>query len=405
MYVTSKTIGPNSSYEEESNIEETIDDENKENKSKIKKSPFKHENSQQVVEKFSKMDINDIKNFQNQIYEQNRDKLIEIQVRKKLEEKRAEQLEKYAKIKSNICWQFALKYEDALRANPKFYDLVEKSKRKYPLLKTQHLLYVFGLAEDKFLQLIENPRLLIHALYHHDSILESQKKEINKLCLELANLYDLDLMTIQLQLIRSWLAFTEVSHSEEHDANETVYEDYMGGSANNEEAVVSDENVIRAYYILGSWNNSTALDFLASEMSSDRIHAENQLQLYECFAKLIDENSTNYMEFINTKKYLLIRVCYFLKLLGYNIKPDKFESTDKIELLKRIWTGHNNNPRGLEVMVLICLGFNIHLPQIWNGILKQMVTYKMVNLIFCAFMTCCIFCAFMTCIFCAFMST
>lgn len=276
------------------------------------------------------------------------------------------------------CWKYAVMYEDILLKNSKYCDLVEKAKRKYPLLKTQHLLYVFGLAEDKFLQLIENPRLLIQALYHHESILQTQKKEINKLCQEIANLANLDLMSIQVQMIANWLAFTDVSETST-DANETVYEDFMGGTASQEETVVSDENVIRAYYVLGSWNNSSALDFLASEMSSDKMHTENQLQLYECFAKLINENSSNYLEYISTKKYLLIRGCHFLKLLGYNIKPDKFDSMDKVELLKKIWTSHNNNTKGLEVMVLICLGYKIDIPQIWNGILKQMVSYKMVN--------------------------
>ena len=79
------------------------------------------------------------------------------------------------------CWKFATMYEDVLLSDTKYNDLVEKSKRKYPLLKTQHLLYVFGLGEDKMLQLIENPRMLIHTVYQHDSILQSQKKEINKL--------------------------------------------------------------------------------------------------------------------------------------------------------------------------------------------------------------------------------
>ncbi|CAG9801568.1 unnamed protein product [Chironomus riparius] len=277
------------------------------------------------------------------------------------------------------CWKFATMYEDVLLLNTKYCDLVEKAKRKYPLLKTQHLLYAFGLAEDKMLQLIENPRVLIHALYQHDSILQSQKKEINKLCEEVANLYNLDLMTIQIELIGSWLAFAEVSQSENCDGNDTVYEDFMGGCSSNEENVVSDENVIRAYYILGSWNNATALDFLACEMSTAKAHTENQLQLYECFAKLIDENNSNYIELVNTKRFLLFRVCHLLKLLGYNIKPEKFESFDKIDLLKKVWTGHNNNPIGLEVMVLICLGFEVHIPQIWNGILKQMVNHNMIK--------------------------
>lgn len=277
------------------------------------------------------------------------------------------------------CWKFATMYENVLINSVKYGELVEKAKRKYPLVKAQHLLYAFGLAEDKMLQLIDNPRMLINTLYQHDSILQNQKKEINKLCQELANLYNLDLMKIQMELIANWLAFTSVTQSEDCDGNETVYEDFMGGASNNEDNIVSDENVIRAYYILGSWNNASALDFLATEMSTFKAQTENQLQLYECFAKLIDENNTDYVDLINTKKYLLIRVCHFLKPLGYNIKPEKFESYDKIDLLKKLWTSHNNNPNGLEIMVLICLGFEVHIPRIWNGILKQMVTHKMVS--------------------------
>lgn len=276
------------------------------------------------------------------------------------------------------CWKFAMTYQDEILRS-KYADVVDKAKRKYPLLKTQHLLYVFGLAEDRLLQLIENPRMLIHALYHHDSILQNQKKEINILCGELAELYNIDLVSIQVQLLSNWLALSEVSHSEETDANETVYEDFMGGTVDAEgNTVVSEENVIRAYYVLASWTSSTALDFLASEMTLDKMHTDNQLQLYECFLKLIDENSSTYLEIIDGK-YVPVRVCHFLKILGFNMKPDKFETIDKIELLKKIWTSHNNNPKALEVMVLICLNYNIHLPQIWNGILKQMVTHKMVK--------------------------
>lgn len=76
---------------------------------------------------------------------------------------------------------------------------------------------------------------------------------------------------------------------------------------------------------------------------------------------------------------MLIKSCYYLKQFGLNLKPDKFNDLDKVELLKKLWVSHYNNSKGLEVMSFICLGFNIHLPQIWNGILKQMVALKMVS--------------------------
>lgn len=283
------------------------------------------------------------------------------------------------------CYKYVLANENELRQNgeAKYVDVIEKIKVKYPMLKTQHLLYLYGVFDDKLMQLIENPASLINALYHHESILTTQKKEINKLCSELADLHNIELLALQMRLLRNWLAFADISIGNENVCgDETVYEDFLGqggASADDGEAYVSDENVIRAYYILRSWNNDAALDYLASELNSATANAENQMQLYECFAKLMNESSLNYMEMVDADNYLLIRVCHYLKGLGIACKIEEFPKLDKVVLLKQIWTSHYNNAKGLEVMALICLSYNIHLPQIWNGVLKQMVNHKMVS--------------------------
>ncbi len=177
-------------------------------------------------------------------------------------------------------------------------------------------------------------------------------------------------------MLRNWLAFVNTSYSENvenlsSDVNETVYEDFLKtDAADSEDNVhISDENVIRAYYVLSGWQNEAALDFLACELNSTSTHAENQMQLYECFARLINQNSLGYMETVSSETYLLTRVCHYLKDLGISVKTEKFQSMDKVDLLKKIWTSHYNNAKGLEIMSLICLSYNVHLPQIWNGIL------------------------------------
>lgn len=280
------------------------------------------------------------------------------------------------------CWKFAVSHEEELVKSPKYGELVAKIKRKYPLLKTQHLLHLYGLTDDKLMQWVESPTDLINALYHHESILQPQKKDINKLCEELAQLYNIDLLSLQHKLLHKWLAFVENSSIEESDANETMYEDYMGSPAeeDNELGFVSDESVARAHYILSSWNSDEAMGFLASELNFSSVNTENQLQLYECFAKLVDDNSESYMELINPTEYLLFKSCHCLKQFGLHLKPEKFKELDKVEILKKLWSSQYNNSKALEVMSFICLGFNIHLPQIWNGILKQMVALKMVCL-------------------------
>lgn len=277
------------------------------------------------------------------------------------------------------CWKFALAHEAELSHNQKYIDLVEKIKRKYPIFKTQHLLHLYGLVDDRLMQLVENPTELIHTLYRHESIMQPQRKDINKLCAELAQLYDIDLFTIQVKLLQKWLAFTNIVGTDDQELNETLYEDYISSADNDCSDSSSDENVVRAHYILNSWSSSDAMNFLAGELSSGSTSTENQLQLYECFAKLIDDQNSSYMELINPKDYLLIKCCYYLKPLGLNLKPAKFQTMDKVDILKKIWTNHFNNAKALEAMSFICLGFDIHLPQIWNGVLKQMVALNMVG--------------------------
>lgn len=277
------------------------------------------------------------------------------------------------------CWKFGIAHEQDPTMSPTFRDLLERSKRKYPLLKTQHLLHLYGLTDDKLMQLVESPKELINALYHHKSILQPQRKDINKLCDELSQLYDIDLLSLQHKLIHMWLAFVN-NTEQEAEVNETFYEDYIGNPAVEEDEVyISEENVIRAHYILSSWGNDSAMQFLVTELGGNSLSANNQIQLYECFAKMIDRQTESYMDLINPSNYLLIKSCHYLKQLGITMKPEKFKDLDKVELLKKIWMSHYNNSKGLEIMSFICLGFNIHLPQIWNGILKQMVSLKMVS--------------------------
>lgn len=280
------------------------------------------------------------------------------------------------------CWKFAQAHEAELLTSQRYADIVRKIYKKYPMYKTQHLLHLYGLNDDKLMQLVEHPAELVSGLYHHDSILQPQKKDINKLCGELANLYGLDLLTLQHKLLHKWLAFAANTSFDEGELNETMYEDYISGSVTDgdDQATISDESVARAHYILSSWANDKAMGFLASELGSNCTSPENQLQLYECFAKLIDDDSASYMDLIKPTNYLLIKSCHYLKQFGMNLKPDKFNDLDKVDLLKKLWVSHYNNSKGLEVMSFICLGFNIHLPQIWNGVLKQMVALKMVSI-------------------------
>lgn len=99
-------------------------------------------------------------------------------------------------------------------------------KRKYPIVKTQHLLHLYGFKDEKLFQLIENPIELLTAIYNHECLLKPQKRDINKLAAELASLYKINLSSAQMRLLHKWLAFAPMDQ-ENQDANETVYEDFI----------------------------------------------------------------------------------------------------------------------------------------------------------------------------------
>lgn len=79
------------------------------------------------------------------------------------------------------CFLFAKANEDELRKDPRANENVSKIYRKYPMYRIQHLLHAYGLNHDKFFQLVESPKELMTALYHHESVIKTDSKiDINQ---------------------------------------------------------------------------------------------------------------------------------------------------------------------------------------------------------------------------------
>ncbi|EDV92778.1 uncharacterized protein LOC6564158 [Drosophila grimshawi] len=282
------------------------------------------------------------------------------------------------------CWKYAKEHE-ALNKDPKCQDQLIKIMRRYPIQKTQHLLYVYGMTDEKLLRLVEHPTELIHCLYHHELILKSSKVDINALVKEICMLHEISLEGIQFKLLQKWLSIT-VEPADGTILEETFLEDHNwpengGGSNGADETGNASENVVRAFYILSSWPKSEAVQFLVGLIfKGGSGNTSTQLQMYECYSKLND-GSNSFSNTISQRQFITIKCVHELKALGYNSNIEKFadEHCDKISILKMVWQRNAQNPLSLEVMADICLGFNIHLPKIWNGILKRMVIFNMVR--------------------------
>lgn len=164
------------------------------------------------------------------------------------------------------CYTYALANEDILMKNEKAMDIVEKIKRKYPILKTEHLLHVYDMVEDDLLQLVEDPRELICALYHHEILFKPEKPNINEICAEIASLRNLDFEEIQISLLKKWLVFT--NDNQNTTLEETFYED-IGEDQSFGKDEGNHKNVIRAQYILRSWESEKAMTLLLGYIGNE----------------------------------------------------------------------------------------------------------------------------------------
>lgn len=134
----------------------------------------------------------------------------------------------------------------------------------------------------------------------------------------------------------------------------------------------------RAYYILKSWNVDDAHTHLIERMSCTEGGSLLQMQLYDCLIKLIDKKSIDqFKKLITEEKYVALKCVHYLQPLGFNLTIEKFHAYDKITILKQIWSSSATNPKALDVMRFICIGYNIYEPKLWNGILRQMVQLHM----------------------------
>lgn len=80
-------------------------------------------------------------------------------------------------------------------------------------------------------------------------------------------------------------------------------------------------------------------------------------------------------------QFIQIKCAYYLKQLGFKYSEQAFNSmsqNDKIETLKKIWKKYAHDPKAIDVIILISVGYDIYHPKLWRSTLKQMVTLKMV---------------------------
>lgn len=129
------SIGPNIIHES-AETKEILNGQHHE-QTITKKSTAKPEH-QQVIDKMSRMDLNDLQCFQHKFYEQSAERKIQSEVRKKLEEKRAEEIHNHEIIMKNIEM---MRREAEIRHDVKRKELERKIQAEMEKERQKELIY------------------------------------------------------------------------------------------------------------------------------------------------------------------------------------------------------------------------------------------------------------------------
>lgn len=297
------------------------------------------------------------------------------------------------------CHQFMLEHETVLAGIEKAKDAVAKIRRKYPLLKTQHLLHVYKMTDDNLMALIEKPFDLIASLYLHGG--GGGGPYVNQLVAEIAEVHNLPLHSIQVMLLRKMLQLDErggdpmMDSMRVPDDSVMIMVDTLDLFEVNEqllktiELMSNQEITGRVNYILSGWSDAARVSYLITQMHKMQslTSAESQAKyilLYECLAGMScdSDDSKQMIGMFTQSEFTSCKIVYLLNRIGFQYEGAPVTASvllagNHIAMLKEMWKGCAKTPEMVEAMLLICVRFHVTVKQIWDSIIRKMIQLQM----------------------------
>nr|CAI5837505.1 unnamed protein product [Callosobruchus analis] len=290
---------------------------------------------------------------------------------------------------ARMSYEYAKKYR---QANPDIAEVENsyvKVKSKYFQYSAMHILYKYDLADDNYLELLQNPQALIEALYMDPRIIEysefvdffaSGGSDINHAAEELAMFFELDIIKIRFDLLQSSLKNSATSA----DMDSSLYIPNMIGQTCS--ISENDINVKRAIYLCKSGNPEVFQDYLIKVTIEE---TENDVQesfsfkakALKCLCAITDEETVtkltkvSYTEILNMIDTLML--LSDLESLGIVLDLQSLRESNKKELLKRLY--QIKKPLAVKVMGNLCVMYTIEDTRYWNAVVNNAVKLNMIR--------------------------
>ncbi|XP_051156783.1 kinetochore-associated protein 1 isoform X2 [Leptopilina boulardi] len=267
-------------------------------------------------------------------------------------------------------------------------DLLVKIKDKYHQFTSKHILYTHGLGQEHYLSLILYPEKLIREIYMNESIplrykaATSNRPDINSAADSLGKLFNINMVMLRSDLLLEWL------HPNVKDTrmNDSATEIFNAKSISRDAQSISDDNLLRASYILNRDDVMNSAHFLMNISFN-----ENQknfgpgiryraLQVLHTIMNTDSLEELTHRDIKSIRKYMMS--LYYLNELenvGLRYNISSFENCSKHELVQMLLTAQLHTPLLLSLILHICIDFNIEDYHLWNTTLNQMANLLMVK--------------------------
>ncbi|XP_076239619.1 kinetochore component rough deal [Calliopsis andreniformis] len=266
-------------------------------------------------------------------------------------------------------------------------EILEKIKFKYLRFTSEHILHTHGLANKTYLSLIGNPHKLVRELYTDESIpkryrcVTDHRPDINSAVNSISQLFSINTVKLQMELLQEWLQ-PEVKYVK---LNQSIT-DTFSVTTNSEPSSNSDDNLLRARYILEHGDLELSANFLINIGFSDSKEDYNSEMCYKALQvlqalfdipKLEDLTKRDYQTIRNYMKSL--KYIGRLESLGINYSMSTFETCSKQELVQILWKTQSYSSQALVIIVQLCIDFEIYEYSIWDKTLTQLAKLLMTN--------------------------
>lgn len=273
-------------------------------------------------------------------------------------------------------WKTACSQKDEEKAKLTYSRLLELCRG----VATEHVLQKYNISDASITSLTSKPAKLICQLYETYGAREPgtahQPPDIHKATEEIASVNNTKIEKIRLHLIEKWLPSSTHTSGGDSEFVTCASED----SSENEE---DEENLRRVIYIMQSSDQQTAVRFLLNLANKTGSPSTCRLRaLRALFAiapgEFIEKLCNTSVSVIRQQMQALVCLA---ELEGLHIQQSAstFDKCNKEGLVRGLWRNHKHERKAVRLVADLCLDNNIHDSQLWNSVLQQLLTFRMIK--------------------------